>query len=271
MREPGWPASTMNVPFRLGTTSFIQPGGWLENVQQLAGRVADVEILFFDSDELPAAEEVQALAECKARAGFTYSLHTPLDASLASESEARRQAGVASVRRAIEAALPFRPEATIVHVYFGEHEHDEHVPSDVRAWRRRAARSLEAVLAYGVAPRDLCVEILDYDFALLEPVVADLGLSIAVDIGHLVRDGRDERAVLQRHLHRTRVIQWHGVDPSGRDHRGLRHYPRDGARWLLDTLLRETYRGVLTLEVFRAADLEESLAVVASLLEEQPT
>ncbi len=259
----------MNVPFRLGTTSFIQPGSWVDNVKQLAGRVADVEILFFDGSELPGAEELQALADWKARAGLTYSLHTPLDASLASDSEARRQAGVASVQRAIETARPFRPEATIVHVYLGEHEHDEHVPSDLHAWRRRAGRSLEALLASGVAPHELCVEILDYDFALIEPVVAELGVSVAVDIGHLVRDGRDERAMLQRHLHRTRVIQWHGTDPSGRDHRGLAHYPRDGARWLLDTLIRESYTGVLTLEVFRAADLEESLAVVASLMEER--
>src|SRR5690606_23599173 len=105
-----------------------------------------------------------------------------------------------------------------------------------------------------------------YDFALLEPVVVDLGLSIAVDVGHLARDGRDELALLERHWERTRVIQWHGVDDTGRDHRGLRHYPRDRARLLLERLIRETYRGVLTLEVFREPDLEESLAIVNSLL-----
>lgn len=261
----------MNVPFRLGTTSFIHPGGWAFNVERLAGRVEDVEILFFESDGLPGADEARHLAEHKARTGITYSLHTPLDASLASANESRRQASVSSVRRALEVAIPFRPEVAIVHVYLGEHEHDPNIPSDLDAWRARARLSLESILASGIAPRDLCVEVLDYDFALIEPVIVDLGLSVALDVGHLVRDGADELALLRRHLHRTRVIQWHGLDPMGRDHRGLQYYPRDRARMLIDTLFAEGYDGVLTLEVFREADLDVSLAIVTSLLEDRPS
>jgi hypothetical protein len=37
---------------------------------------------------------------------------------------------------------------------------------------------------------------------------------------------------------------------------------------LWNTLLEYPYQGVLTLEVFREADLEESMAVVTSLLAE---
>jgi sugar phosphate isomerase/epimerase len=262
--------TTSTRRFRLGTTSFIYPGGWAFNVERLADRVEDIEILFFESEGLPGPAEARQLAELKAGANLTYSLHTPLDASLASADETRRVASIASVVRALEAAAPFRPEAAVVHVYFGEHEHDANVPADVPAWRRRAASSLEAVLATGIAPRDLCVEVLDYDFALIEPVVVDLDLSVALDVGHLVRDGRDELALLRRHLSRTRVIQWHGTDATGRDHRGLAHYPRDRARALLDMLIGEDYRGVLTLEVFREPDLDESLAIVASLLEDRP-
>jgi len=261
----------MNVPFRLGTTSFIYPGGWLANVKRLAGRFSDIEILFFESDGpgvLPSVPERGSLAAWKARAGLTYSLHTPLDVSLASSDEQRRRASVASVQRAVEAAEPFRPDATIVHVYLGEREHDDHVPADLQAWRRRAAGSLEEILRLGVAPGDLCVEVLDYDFTLIDPVVADLGLSVALDVGHLLRERRDENAILCRNLHRTRIIQWHGVDPSGRDHRSLAHYPRDRARQLLDTLMHESYQGVLTLEVFRESDLDESVSVLTSLLGE---
>lgn len=262
----------MNVPFRLGTTSFIHPGGWLANVERLAGRFSDIEILFFEShgpEALPSAPERESLAAWKARAGLTYSLHTPLDVSLASVDEQRRRASVASVQRAVEAAQPFRPDATIVHVYLGEREHDEEVPTDLPCWRRRAARSLEEILRLGIAPGDLCVEVLDYDFALIEPVVADLGLSVALDVGHLLREGRNESDLLRQHVHRTRVIQWHGVDPWGRDHRSLVHYPRDRARRLLDTLIGESYQNVLTIEVFREADLEESLSVLTSLLMER--
>ena len=55
------------------------------------------------------------------------------------------------------------------------------------------------------------------------------------------------------------------LGPSGRDHRSLAHYPAAKARWVID-LLAERYRGVVTLEVFREADFEESLALVHTLL-----
>src|SRR5690606_7565401 len=92
----------MSVPFRLGTTSFIYPGGWADNVERLAGRVDDVEILFFESEGLPSVDEVRRLAELEQRTNLTFSLHTPLDVSLASANEPRRQQAVAAVQRAIE-------------------------------------------------------------------------------------------------------------------------------------------------------------------------
>jgi hypothetical protein len=101
--------------------------------------------------------------------------------------------------------------------------------------------------------------------AEIEPVIDELGLSVALDLGHLDRDGRAERALLERQLHRTRAIPWHGVDPAGRDHRSLVHYPAAKARWVID-LLRERYRGVVTLEVFREADFEESIALIHALI-----
>ncbi|MCG8556830.1 MAG: sugar phosphate isomerase/epimerase, partial [Proteobacteria bacterium] len=208
----------------------------------------------------PSPRECQGLARIKREQQLSYSLHTPLDVSLASSDERRRRESVVAVRRAIEVAVPFAPEVYIVHVYLGEREHDAHVPTDLCAWRRRAARSLEELLALGLASRDLCVESLDYDLRLLEPVLEDLDISVALDVGHLLRDGRDESEVLERHLHRTRVIQWHGVTAAGKDHRSLRHYPRARAQGLLEVLTRANYQGVLTLEVFTEHDLEESKA-----------
>ena len=261
----------MIAPFRIGTTSFIYRdarseagGSWVANVERLAGRVDDVEILLFEHGGGPDAAEIAALAAWKPRAGLTYTVHTPLDASLASEHAALRAQAIERVWAAIELARPLAPEGYIVHVYLGDREGDA-MPIDRVAWQRRAAASLEAIIARGVAPAELCIETLDYDFSYIEPVVDELGLSVALDLGHADRDGRDERALIARNLHRTRAIQWHGVEPAGRDHRSLRHYPAAKARWLIDVLC-ERYRGVLTLEVFREADFEESLALVHALL-----
>lgn len=253
---------------RLGTTSFIHPGGWLENVQRLADRFDDIELLFFEAHALPAAAEIAALAACKAERGLTYSLHTPLDPSLASEDPERRRRGLSEVLAALAAGAPLEPENVVVHVYHGEHEHALERPTDLAAWRRRARGSLEALLGGGLAPERLCVELLDYDFELIEPVVAELGVSFAVDVGHLVRDGRDELAILRQLLPRTRLVQWHGTDPTGRDHRSLELYPPERARALLALLAERRYEGVLTIEVFREADLDGSCALLEPLLAE---
>ncbi|MEA2699217.1 MAG: adenosylcobalamin phosphodiesterase, partial [Myxococcales bacterium] len=121
------------------------------------------------------------------------------------------------------------------------------------------------VVALGVPRRALCVETIDYDFALLAPVIDALELSVALDVGHQLRDGRDELALVDRWLPRTGAIQWHGVEPGGRDHRSLVHYPRARALSLLRVLRRSAFAGVLTLEVFREDDLRSSLATYAEL------
>jgi sugar phosphate isomerase/epimerase len=256
----------MIAPFRIGTTSFIyaDAGSWLGNVERLAGRVDDVELLVFESGSGPGADELAGLAAWKARAGLSYTVHTPLDVSLASESAELRARAIDQVWAAIERMRMLAPEGYIVHVYLGDREGDVR-PADLAAWRRRAVASLEAIIARGIPAAELCIESLDYEFACIEPVVDELGLSVALDLGHLDRDGRDERAVLLRNLHRTRAIQWHGVDPTGRDHRSLAHYPAAKARWIVDLLI-ERYRGVVTLEVFREADFEESLALIHDLV-----
>lgn len=257
------------APFRIGATSFVyrdvrRPDSWLANVERLAGRVDDVELLLFEAGRAPGDAEIDALAAWRARAALTYTVHTPLDVSLASEDPARRAHAITQVATAIAHTARLAPEAYIVHVYLGDHEGDT-PPADLAAWRSRATASLEAVLATGVEPARLCVETLDYDIALLAPVIDALGVSLALDLGHLDRDGRDERALIERYLPRTRSIQWHGVEPGGRDHRSLAHYPAAKARWVVEAL-RARYRGVVTLEVFREDDFEESLAVLHTLL-----
>lgn len=257
---------------RIGTTSFIRPGSWLENVIELAPCFDDIEILFFEAGgegAFPYPAECRELMRQKQAHGLTYSLHAPLSASLASEDEQRRRAGVDSVLAALDVARAFDPENVVLHVYHGDSEHTDLRPADLGAWRARAAASLAAIIDSGVRPERLCVELLDYDYALIEPVVNDLGLSVALDVGHLVRDGLDELAALERLVSRTRIVQWHGTDPTGRDHRSLEHYSRDRARALLRALADHDYAGVLTLEVFRQADLEKSCEVLASLLAEQ--
>jgi sugar phosphate isomerase/epimerase len=257
-------ARAVALPFRIGTTSFIYRGGWLHNVERLAARVDDVEILFFEGDDIssvPSPEEMRAIVALRNQHGLSLSLHTPLNASLASASDFERQLGVSRVLRAISAAEVMSPDAYVVHVYLGDREGDV-PPSDLNAWRDRAERSIYTLLTAGV-PRDrLCIEQLDYDLRLLEPVIEAFDLPVALDVGHLQRDGRDLHGLLAHWLPRTKLIQWHGTDDTGRDHRGLDWFPEADAQRMLQALADAQYRGVVTLEVFREQDFEESMRLL---------
>jgi len=253
--------------YRLGATSFVYPAGWLENVEKLGPHVRDVELLFFDIEGpggLPDARELAGLARCRAQFDISYSLHTPLAASLASANESRRRAGVELVLRAVDAASVLTPETVVLHVYLGDREHDER-PRDLGAWRERAARSFDELSASGLDLSRCAVELIDYDLRLLDEVLAHYGLAIALDVGHLHRDGARLDDVVTHFLPRTRIVQWHGTDPSGRDHRSLSYVPLADARWLLRTLHNAQYSGVLTLEVFRPDDFAASLQIVHEL------
>lgn len=263
----------MTRPYRLGTTSFIYREAALPNVRKLAPLVDDIEILFFDVSDpegLPDTGDLRAMAALKAAHDLTYSLHTPLDASLASRDERRRQEGVAAVLKSIELASPLEPERFILHVYLGDRE-GEVMPDSVEAWRRRATRSLEAILASGLAPDRLCLEWLDYDLSLLDPVLDELGLSVALDIGHLYRDRIELDPVIDSWLSRSSVLHWHGTAEKGRDHVSLEHFPEAEGRRLLRRLHETGWDGVLTVEVFNELDFEQSLNRIEYLSSEAST
>ncbi len=257
--------------FRVGATSWVWPQRALENVERLASVVEDVELLLFDVEDprgLPAAGELAALAALGESAQLTFTVHTPLDAVLGSEDEAHRALGVDRVARAITLGRGLSPWGFPVHAYLGEREGGP-PPADPEGWRRRLTDSFTQICERtGVPPDRLCVECLDYDLALAAPVIEALGLSVALDVGHLGRDGRDVEAALERWLPRTRIVQWHGTDPADRDHRSLAHWPRASGVRLVRRLIEASWDGVLTLEVFRPDDLAESLTWLGGVLAE---
>jgi sugar phosphate isomerase/epimerase len=251
----------MPFPFRIGTTSFIYPAGWLENVEKLSGRVSDVELLCFEASSLIDPEEHEGLLKVKNRERLSYTVHTPLDIGLASADEIRRQDGVRDVQRVIQHVRRLDPYAYIVHVCQGEERRSRRL-DDLEAWQSRAKRSLTELLELGIPPETLCVESMDYDFSSIESVVQSLGISVAIDIGHLRESRLPIAQTLERNREHLRVIHWHGSHPQGGDHRSLKYVSQEEIDWLLNTLCAWTYRGVLTLEVFSERDFEESLEVL---------
>jgi sugar phosphate isomerase/epimerase len=118
------------------------------------------------------------------------------------------------------------------------------------------------ILAHGMEPEDLCVETLDYPFEWIEDLIEEYGLSVCVDVGHLILEGREVLQSLDRYWPRVRILHLHGV-VNGKDHRAVSHLDQG----LLSRILSRFTNGgererVVTLEVFDRVRLEESLSLM---------
>jgi sugar phosphate isomerase/epimerase len=110
------------------------------------------------------------------------------------------------------------------------------------------------------------VETLDYDYNLIEDIVSDYGLSVCVDIGHLLLCGHAPEDYLDRYLPQTRVLHLHGIE-DGHDHRSLAFLPAG----LLTTMMDQLESGsknsrVLTMEIFDERAFNQSLDILSSFV-----
>lgn len=259
--------------FKLGTTSYIIPADILPNVEYLAGRVSDIQLVLFETDthgsNLPDAALRHALREQAARHNLTYTIHLPLDLRLADGGRAEHDSLV-KARRVIDATRELEPAAYTLHLDAGRlpppwgacREH----PLTLAVWQEQAVRALETVAAWVPDPGLLCVENLEkWDPAAFDAVLERVPVSRTVDIGHLWLEGKDPLPILEAWLPRTRVVHLHGI--GSRDHQSLLLMPPE-KRDPVVRLLKARFGGILTLEVFNEKDLAESLEAVRQVQEE---
>lgn len=238
---------------RLGTTSYIYPADIITNVRKLARFVDDVELIIFQAEEggktYPDREVVQELGRIGKENGLTYTVHMPLDLSLAGDRPALDTAlGV------IERTMELDPHGYIVHLD-GAPDPASH---EFTKWVENSVRSLEHIGNSIGDPAKICVENLDDQTPLmLDTILEQLPVSCCVDVGHLWKQGFDPVPCLDVWLNRTRVVHLHGV--GTRDHERLSHMASSRLDPVVDILLNRLFEGVLTFEIFSEADLRDSL------------
>ncbi len=244
--KPLLPRVPSPTSFRIGVTSYVYPAALLPNVERLAGRVDDVELVLFESEataNLPDVETVARLADLGRQHHLTYTIHFPIDRQLGSADAAGRTAHVAQMRRIIKLLAPLPVHGYILHL---EGVGSEATAARVRAWQRDVAAELPRLLE-GHAPDLFCVESLGYPFDWCAPLLDRFGLSVCADVGHVWRYGGDVPAFLRAWLPRTRVIHLHG-ERDGRDHLALTELAPGRLEGFLTAA--HGFPGVVTLEVF---------------------
>ena len=248
------------VLFRIGTTSYIYPDNIIPNVHKLKDKINDVELVLFEANDksnIPSQRDLKELMNIGRERNLTYTVHLPLKTALGSPTENKRRCSINKIISLINYFTVLNPHSYILHL-----DLSARAEKNIKRWQGRVNDSVKRVLKkVKVDSERIAVENLDYPFSYVEDVVVGNNLSICIDIGHLITAGVNVEKHLSRHLNRTRVIHFHGVDKD-KDHVSLKYLNKklivDVARKLKDN----NYRGVLTLEVFSLSDFEESMNVL---------
>ena len=253
------PCDRLRYPWRLGATSWVVPADLLTNVRLLAGRVDDVQLLFFESagkSGLAHAIDIRTLAALAADHDLTYTAHLPADLRLGAADPGSRRHGIEEVLRLAELLAPLPVRAFDLHL-------DPEPELDPAAWLGYGGESLAALAEkLGDAKELLGIENSGPSPETVWALARHHGFGPCLDLGHLLRDGADWRQALADHLPAARHLHYHGVQ-GDRDHRAVGASHREVSRALGAALHRTGYQGVVTIEVYTEERLRASLAELA--------
>ncbi len=266
----------LDLPFRVGTTSYILEDDLVPNARLLAHHVQEMQLVLFDlpggPSNLPDAQTVDALRTIGDGCDLVYTVHLIEDLRL-TNADNTPSTSLARARQVIEMTQPLRPWAYVLHLDGKEHRQMGETceaRKSLALWQDETAQALDRVAKVAGDPVLLAVENLEsYPPEFVTPVIDHLPVCRCVDIGHLWLDGHDPLPYLRSALFRTRVVHIHGVhevDGQKRDHQSLAHMVPEQLDPLFELLLRERYEGVLSMEVFGEDDFETSFeALVESV------
>jgi len=262
--------------FRLGTTSFIVPDHIIPNVIKLGPFFDEIELLVFESDPpdvLPSKEDVKTLLSLSRDLNLTYNIHLPTDVSLSDESAQKRQVAADTLLSIIDRFAPLNPSTYTLHLDMPQDiRQDMENKKKMEAWVNTTRNGLNALLSGIDDPGIISIETLDYPFRYVEPLINEFHLSVCVDVGHQIRYGHDLLQTFNSHKSRSPIIHLHGVDCSGvkkRDHKALDALSEDEIRKIRKVL--ETFKGVVSLEVFDLENLNRSLLVLSRYFQDIPS
>jgi sugar phosphate isomerase/epimerase len=205
---------------------------------------------------------IDELSQIARQSDMTYTVHLPLDLKLGNNGSEQDQSLV-KAKRVIDCTRGLNPWAYVLHLDGRSVRTSTHLEL-IQHWQDQSVRALEIVSGWAGDPEKLAVENLEtYPLDFIQPVLDRIPVSRCVDIGHLWLDGHDPIRYLQAALPRTRVIHMHGI--AERDHRSLACMEPEKVHEVWDELIRASYQGVLTLEIFSEEDFISSLEVIEKI------
>lgn len=248
-------------PFRLGTTSFIYPDSYDVNVRRLGPNFDEIELLFLESSEksLPSKDQIDLLAILARQFDLTYNVHLPTDIAMGHPDITIRNYAVETVKRVVGLAEVLCPTTYTLHLEYHEMASDE---DQINMWLERLSDSMEQVVSSGIKGSDISVETLFYPFHWIEEIIAQFGLSVCIDLGHLFVRKFDPKIIFDKYYSRIPIVHLHGVE-NQTDHIGLERLAVKHENKLINIL--NTFTGTVSLEVFSYKHLASSLVYLEKL------
>ena len=248
-------------PFKLGTTSFIYPAGYEQNVKMLAPYLDEIELLLFESapDSLPSNHEIKKLLSLSKEFDLTYNVHLPTDISLSDPEPSIRHAAMETLKKVMDLTASLCPSTYTLHLSYDEKGFDS---ERIKKWQDRIYQSIGRFIATGVNPAMISIETLTYPMEWVEEILIDFNLLVCIDLGHLMVYGFDMETVFNKYCHRTSIIHLHGVE-NHEDHLPLNRLSKEKTEIVMGILKK--FNGVVSLEVFSYNHLKNSLTFLEKL------
>jgi sugar phosphate isomerase/epimerase len=220
--------------------------------------VDEIELICFESKptSLPTRSTVNELKQLAWDLDFTYSVHLPIDISIADPQPIRRNQAVDTLARIVKLLSPLPADIYCLHI---PHDNRYWPNEKFDVWHDAVRGSLDRLFNLGVDRNSLAIENLDYPFAWLDAILLDLNLNVCLDLGHLRTQGWNVSGHFETYQSKTRALHVHGV-AAGRDHLSL----DCSSRTYLSDVLRilNRFTGSVCLEVFSYKDLLASLQLL---------
>ena len=250
-------------PFRLGCTSYVFPDHILPNVEFMAEKVDDIELVLFESEDysnLPDSYTVKSMQDIAEEKDTTFSIHFPIDRQAGANTAVERERFLSSVLKIIKLTKTLPISGYLLHF--------EGLTSikqpEIDRWKAAIHAFCDALLQKSsVDPSLICVENLSYSPDLHYDTVTKYGFSHCIDLGHLWLNSLIWEDHITNVLETTRIIHLHGVDGI-KDHQSLEKHSQRNQLQRLKQLF-SAYKGVITLEVFGEQDTFSSLSFFEEL------
>jgi len=241
--------------FKIGTTSFIYPADYVQNVKMLAPHLDEIELLLFQSapESLPSNHEIKQLFNVSNEFDLTYNIHLPLDIFMGAPEPSVRQFALDTIQQVMDLTALLSPSTYTLHLPYDEADFDN---ERIKPWRDRLNTSMKKLASAGISGDMISIETLDYPLDWVEDLLNDFNLSVCIDVGHLMLYGFDPEAVFNKYKNRTPILHLHGVD-NHKDHLPLDRLAKEKAKTIIRML--QQHEGVVSLEVFSFDHLKASL------------